>query len=174
MTIVTPGTASHADDPTLVARLVDVVNAAYARGEAGMWHPGATRTTPGEIVDLLRSGRLLLAWQDDALVGSVDVVVWDDTTAELGMVAVHPDHHGEGVGIALMEAAEAWGRARRPRMRLEVLTPCAGHPWKQRLHAWYQRRGYAIAGTEPFDDRFGHLAAALAVPCDLVVFERAW
>ena len=48
-------------DEVLVEELADLINAAYAVGEAGLWLEGTTRTGPGEIAEAIRSGGVLAA-----------------------------------------------------------------------------------------------------------------
>lgn len=175
MRTIRPAVPADADDPALVARLTHLINAAYAQGERGMWQPGASRTTTDEVATLLRQEGLLLAFDDDRLVGSVAVVRWDDHTAELGMLSADTTLRGQGIGRDLLAAAEAWGRSHgRRSMRLEILTPHGfDHPDKVFLRDWYTRQGYAPESLEPIDERFAHLASLLAVPCDLVVYRKA-
>jgi GNAT superfamily N-acetyltransferase len=114
------------------------------------------------------------AWEDDRLAGCVRVTRPDATTAELGLLAVARDATGRGVATALVRFAEAVSRDRgATRMRLELLVPRAGtHPAKVRLHAWYSRLGYRVADREDFADAYPDASLWLAVPCDLLGYEK--
>jgi GNAT superfamily N-acetyltransferase len=102
------------------------------------------------------------------LVGCARVQQLDAARAELGLVSVVPDGWGNGVGGALVEAAEERARAfGATTMELRVLTPADGvHDQKLKLRAWYERLGYAFAHTEPFE------ADALATPCEFQYFRK--
>ena len=53
-------------------------------------------------------------------------------------------------------------------MGLELLVPRQGtHPAKERLHEWYSRLGYRIAGRDDFAAAYPEVGDLLAVPCDL-------
>jgi hypothetical protein len=58
-------------------------------------------------------------------------------------------------------------------VRLELLLPrdCR-HPSKERLKAWYGRRGYRVVGTSSVEAAHPHLAPLLATPCELAVYEK--
>lgn len=72
----------------------------------------------------------------------------------VGMVTVSPLRQDGGLGRAMLEACEAYAKARgAQRMRMTVISV------RDTLIAWYQRRGYQPTGeTQPFpygDERFG-------------------
>lgn len=64
---------------------------------------------------------------------------------DIGLVAVDPESRGQGVGLALMAAAEAWS-SRQGYQQLQVVTQGANTP-ACRL---YQKCGYHIAQVEYF------------------------
>jgi GNAT superfamily N-acetyltransferase len=135
--------ATAADDADLIAQIADIVNAAYAHGEAGLWRPGWKRTTPAQIRQLVAEGGMLVATAGERIVGCAHVRDIDATTADLGLVSAAPDEWGGGTGRALVRAAEGLACARGTRaMQLELLVPRgATHPEKERLRAWSERRG---------------------------------
>lgn len=57
-----------------------------------------------------RAARTLLARDGDDVIGFLTVLVREGT-AIIDLIAVHPDHHGRGVGSALIAAFVAWVRA---------------------------------------------------------------
>ena len=157
------------DDPALAGPLRDIVNAAYDKGEAGLWRPGHERVTAAAIARCIARGELAAAYADSGAVGCVRVL-----PDELGLLAVAPDAAGRGVGRALIEFAEETARACGTGvMRLELLVPREGtHPAKLRLHERYARLGYRVAGRTEFGTAYPEIAPRLAVPCDLVVYEK--
>jgi GNAT superfamily N-acetyltransferase len=157
-----------------VAELVRLINDAYAAGEAGLWIDDTARTDETEIAASVRAGEMLLAVVDGRTVGCIRVRALDDTTAELGLVSVDPQAWGNGVGRALVVAAEDLMRARgADTMRLSLLVPRNSvHPTKQRLHEWYTRLGYAVFGSMPFEDAVPQAAPYLTAPCDLLLYRK--
>src|SRR5690242_9048232 len=93
---------------TDVAELVRVINLAY-EVEAEMFH--GTRTTDADIRERLAlpNARLFVipAVADGALAGSVYVETNGDR-GYFGMLAVNPSAQGQGLGRALVRAAEAY------------------------------------------------------------------
>jgi ribosomal protein S18 acetylase RimI-like enzyme len=150
-----------------------MINAAYAAGEEGMWHPGTPRVFEADVRAMLDAGELLTVERDGALAGSVRVRALDETVGELGILSAARE--GSGAGRELVALAEAWARERGlTTMRLQLLVPRTGtHPFKQRLHAWYSRLGYRVIGREDFADAVPEAAPYLTAPCDLVNYEKA-
>lgn len=143
--------------------LHDLVHRAY-RGDsarAGWTHEAdlleGQRTDREALRTMLTdaSQRVLVAVEDDAPIGCVEVTRRDDATAYLGMLSVDPTRQAGGVGRALIEAAErcAVEEFGASRMEMTVIRQRA------ELIAYYARRGYALTGEErPFpatDPRFG-------------------
>jgi GNAT superfamily N-acetyltransferase len=166
--------ADEAREEVLVRELVDLVNAAYAVGEAGLWLEGTTRTGPEEIAEAIRSGAMLAATLDGRLVGCAQVRPLDPSTADLGFVSAAPDHWGHGIGRELVRSAEELMRSRGvTTMQLELLVPKGwAHPEKERLRSWYARLGYAVVRSAPFEEVAAHLASQLATPCEFLIFRK--
>jgi GNAT superfamily N-acetyltransferase len=159
--------------PAPAEPLRDLVNAAYDEGEAGLWRPGRERLTLADAADCIARRELAAASDDDAIVGCVRVG-GDARTGELGLLAVARGAVGRGVGGALVRFAEETARERgATAMRLELLVPRVGtHPAKERLHAWYTRLGYRAIERAGFARTYPEAARELAVPCDLVTYEK--
>jgi hypothetical protein len=52
-------------------------------------------------------------------------------------------------------------------MQMKLLVPRDGsHPLKHRLRDWYERLGYSLVRTAPFDD------PSLAKPAEFLVFRK--
>ena len=163
-----------AHDESLVDDLVRIIDAAYAVGEDGLWLDGASRVRADEIAAAVRSGGMLAPTRDDRLVGCAYVRPLDGRTADLGLISTAPDEWGRGIGGELIRAAEELMRARRvTEMQLELLVPKDGvHPAKARLRSWYERLGYRVARSAPFEQVAAHLAPKLAVPCEFLIFRK--
>jgi GNAT superfamily N-acetyltransferase len=166
--------SSAGSDAPLVAALTGLVNAAYARGEEGIWRDGAARVTAAQMAGLIGDGEMAVATLDAAVVGCVRVRRVDGRTGELGMLAAAAAHWGSGVGRLLIGYAERLSRARGlDTMRLELLVPAArAHPHKERLHAWYTRLGYRVVRQGDLGDDYPQLVPLLAIPCDLRIYHR--
>ena len=167
--------SSAASDEILVAELVRLINRAYALGEDGMWVKGTVRTRPPQIVEAIRSGGMLAATVDGELVGCAYVTPLDETTTDLGLISVDPDRQGNGVGREIVRFAEDLMRSRGARTaQLELLVPQDWvHPKKDRLRAWYERLGYRIVRSAPFEEIASHGASELATSCEFLVFRKA-
>jgi ribosomal protein S18 acetylase RimI-like enzyme len=74
----------------------------------------------------------------------------DDGVWYLGLLTVRPDRQDQGLGRALLAAAEAHAKARGGRrIRMTVVDQ------RGSLIAWYERRGYRLTGERrpwPYDD----------------------
>jgi GNAT superfamily N-acetyltransferase len=164
-----------AADADRLAALRDVVNAAYARGEVGLWLEGTERIASEDLRGLVVSGQLAAAREDGRVVGCVRVTSLDPRTAELGLLAVAAERAESGIGRALMTFAHDLARKRgHTAIRLTLLVPREGsHPFKVRLEDWYRRQGYRVVGRADFAETHPEPAALLAVACDLVTFEHA-
>ena len=160
--------------PERVDDLAALINDVYETAERGLWHKGATRTTPAELAELIRAGQIAVATCDGEVVGSVQLHDVAPDTSEFGMLVAAPDERGTGVGRALLDFAERWSRERGLRtMQLELLVPRHWrHPSKEFLRGWYGRRGYRRVRTEVIGGAHPHLAPLLATPCDLEIHQK--
>ena len=157
----------------MIAELTEMINAAYAAGEDGMWVPGTTRVDEHEVQALVDAGELLVLERDGAVAGCVRVHAVDATTAELGLLSAA--RRDGGAGRELVALAERWACDRGlARMQLSLLVPQFGtHPFKARLHDWYSRLGYRETGRRDFADVLPESARLLTTPCDLVFYDKA-
>jgi N-acetylglutamate synthase-like GNAT family acetyltransferase len=148
------------------APFVELINAAYAIAEGRLWVDGTWRTNDAQVAEILAGDGFLRAELDGRLVGCARVRQLDDTTAELGLVAVGPDEWGSGVGSALIAAAE--DRARgfgAATIQLRVLA--ATDPARpNRLPGWYERLGFRYERSEPFE------ADGLVTECEFRYFRK--
>ena len=164
-----------AEDGALVARLADLVNAAYAIGEAGMWKPGTARVSADEIGALIRAEQLLVLRADGEIVGCVRVHDLGDSIQGFGMLAVDPHRQSGGGGGALVDAVEQRASDRGARAsQLELLVPLHGaQDSKARLKTWYSARGYALVEEGLLEHDHPELVPLLAVPCTYEVWRKA-
>jgi GNAT superfamily N-acetyltransferase len=167
--------AAAADDPVLAGELAGVINRAYAMGESGLWRDGSMRITAAEVAGAIRGGDMFVAEIDGRIAGCAHVRPLDAATADLGLVSADPDQRGRGVGRELVRAAEDLMRRRgTATAQLELLVPVGwAHPEKEQLRAWYERLGYRVVRTAPFEEVATHAASELAVPCEFLVFRKS-
>jgi GNAT superfamily N-acetyltransferase len=96
---------------------------------------------PDLIEDLDRradNGSCLVAVVEDAVVGYVEMSVVDGS-GHVDQVSVMPDHQRQGVGRALMQAAEQWASAQG--FASMTLTTFSHVPWNR---PWYEHLGYHV------------------------------
>jgi GNAT superfamily N-acetyltransferase len=121
--------------------MVEVINSAFA---VETFLEG-TRTDVNRLAEIMEKGEFLLAHDDaDNLVASVYVEV-RGTRGYFGMLAVLPSHQNQGLGRAMVQAAEEHCRQRGcTRMDLTTLS------LRPELPKFYSRLGYTETGTEEF------------------------
>ena len=120
-----------ASGDSLAGAVTEVIDAAYAVGEEGLWVRGATRTNPEVVPDdplRRRAGRD----QRRRGGGLACMRPIDASTADVGFISTRPEHWGGGIGRELVQAGEELMRSPgATQMRLELLVPKDGvHPAK--------------------------------------------
>lgn len=136
--------------------LMSLINSAFA---VESFFIRGDRVTPEQIEEYMQGGRFLLAEDAGALLGCVYVEVHGEH-AYLGLLSVDPERQKAGLGRGLVAAAEEFARemgARR--MDLTVVN------LRTELPPFYQKLGYALAGTEPIRD---HMAPRITQPCHFI------
>lgn len=151
--------------PDELPAIADLVNSAY-RGDASR----AGWTTEADYLDGQRTDAATLARDlaeapdaellilrdapDEELLGTVWLEPAEEDAWYLGMLTVKPTLQDRQLGRGLLEAAEAYARAKGAR-RIEMTVVSI----RDTLIAWYERRGYRQTGEVrpfPYDDqRFG-------------------
>lgn len=168
---------SAADDSKFVNTLVKIVNAVYSKAEEGIFLPGYKRTTPAEVADLIRGGKLAVAHlgQRGHPAGCIVVRMLSPTRGAFGMLALDSAHRGGGFGRQLVSFAEQYCRNLGCAiMQLELLVPTTfNHAFKQRMQAWYLRMGYKIVSLGQFEKDYPSLAPLLTGPTEYRIFEKA-
>jgi GNAT superfamily N-acetyltransferase len=165
--------ASAAHDDTLAAQIAQLANDVYADAERGMWQPGVPRTTPEDVARAIGAGEIMIARLDDRVVGVVRTRVADGVGWR-GMLAVHDDVRGTGVGRMLVDATEQMARdAGAEAMQVEILSPADdGNAYKREHARRSQRLGYRHVRDTDLRELDAELATLLAVPCVLRVYRR--
>ncbi|HUJ56980.1 MAG TPA: GNAT family N-acetyltransferase [Kofleriaceae bacterium] len=128
--------ATHRDADAL-ARLV---NAAYA---IESFFVDGDRTHAGEIGDLLGRGAFVVLEQPGGLAAAVYV-----QRGYFGMLSVHPERQGLGLGRRLVQVAEAMCEAEGcDAVDLRIIN------LREELGRWYRSMGYREVGTAPYEHR---------------------
>lgn len=130
--------------------LAKLVNTAYGRTpkQAGWTSEGHLIEGPRISIEQMREriqepdSVVLVADDEGSLVGCVHLDQAGGDVCEVGMLSVHVDAQGRGLGGRLLSAAEAYARdeMRVERVVLFVLTV------REELFPWYERRGYEATG----------------------------
>ena len=115
------------------------------------------RTDVPALTDFINdpAQRILIATDEGHVTGCVQITAKPGAVAYLGLLSVDPDIQANGLGKALIIAAEALAKREFGATAMEMTVI------RQRaeLIAYYERRGYALTGEErPFpldDERFG-------------------
>jgi predicted N-acetyltransferase YhbS len=118
---------------------------------------GGQRTDAQALAEMIGdpAQRILMAIEEEVVLGCVQVSQKNAETAYLGLLSVDPDLQAGGLGRALISAAENCARDdfNASSMEMTVIVQ------RQELIAYYERRGYTQTGeTRPFpldDERFG-------------------
>lgn len=134
-----------------LSRVHPMIERAY-RGESARagWTHEADLIVEGARTDLpaLRAivedaeQRLLIAEQDGAVIGCVQVSDMGKHIAYLGLLAVDPKLQAAGIGRKLLDAAERVARNVFDAKRMEMTVI----DQRDELIAWYRRRGYLPSG----------------------------
>lgn len=166
--------AASGGDSQLMAVLNDLINEVYAVAEAGLWGPGAARTTIARIAEVARGGELAVARLNGQVTGCIRIRLLGEGVGEFGLLAVAPARRGTGMGRDLVRFAEEAVRAQSCHtMQLEVLVPRDwSHPSKDFLIAWYTRAGYRQVRVGAVEESYPELAPLLATPCDFVIYRK--
>jgi len=138
--------------------LVEIINASYRIGEAGIIEDlperPFCRTSLDELNEWIDRGDIIVACEEEAndsnessLIGCIKVSKSPEY-CELGCLAVSTEYQGKGIGNLLFQAAEDQAKSLgKSHCRLDLLSP---RDWKQkhkeRLRAWYERQGYSPMG----------------------------
>jgi GNAT superfamily N-acetyltransferase len=156
--------------------IVKLTNLAF-RGEVG-WTI-ESRYIEGQRIDLKtlqanlasHPAALILIWRqenDGALLGSVWLEPKNNGVWYMGLLAVQPEQQGRQLGRQMLDASEEEARRRgAKRMRISVVNV------RQKLTAWYERRGYVRTGEmEPFPYGDESVGRPLRDDLEFVILEK--
>ncbi|MBK2295568.1 GNAT family N-acetyltransferase [Francisella philomiragia] len=154
--------------------LVKIINDAYKVAEGDLWINSAKRVTFDEMQTLINQNQIIIATNNNEIIGSVKVTKLRENIAEFGMLATAFNHRGLGIGTKLVNAAEDWARNSGFRiMQLELLTPKHYiNPSKEILKEWYTKCGYKHHSIEPFKNLFPNTYHLLAVECNFNIYHK--
>lgn len=130
----------------------DAPTLAALAGELG--YPTDAEQLLGRLAALSPTDAALIVAADaaDAPIGWCQVELFrtliEPLSALIVGLVVGDGHRSEGIGVALLEAAEGWARARDCR-RMVVATRIT----RERAHRFYAREGYAVNKTSYFLDK---------------------
>jgi ribosomal protein S18 acetylase RimI-like enzyme len=156
------------------SEIATLVNSAY-RGDSSRqgWTTEAdlldgTRTDAAAIEDLIKKpGYTLLKYSESGKILACVELHRDGQRLYLGMLTVSPQLQGQGIGKAMMRAAEHHGRSLGCRAVYMTVISI-----RKELIDWYQRHGYRPTGErKPFafsDPRFGQPKQ----PLEFIVLEK--
>ncbi|MFC4407592.1 GNAT family N-acetyltransferase [Haloarchaeobius iranensis] len=136
--------ATVEDADTLAA----VYRTAYRENRRLGFPAKAESATAETVTGWIREHHVLVATVDGEVVGGVRLSATDPDRVKLSRLAVHEDRKGEGIGSALVDAAEAWVRE-TGRETVWLTTPDE-HPF---LPEFYRSRGYEKTGDYPLEYR---------------------
>jgi predicted N-acetyltransferase YhbS len=134
-------------------KITTVINSAFRAVE--QFFVEGNRVDVGEVLNLLSSGKFLLAESEHTLLGCVYVEPRrldgnrssseSEARAYLGLLAVGPGAQQSGLGSMLMDAAEDYCRSLGLRfMDIKVVN------LREELPGFYRKRGYVKTGTSAF------------------------
>ena len=120
------------------------------------------RTDIAEVAAAMSTGPFILATDHDhRLIGGIHVEV-RGARGYFGMLAVHPEVQGRGLGRQLIAAAETHCRSAGCRgMDLDVVN------LRQELPAFYESLGYRVCGTAPFP-----AVERISQPCHFIIMSK--
>ena len=123
------------------SEMMPAINSAFAIEE----FMEGTRTDEARLAEMMRAGDFLVAEDEFGQVIASVYVEQRGTRGYLGMLAVHPQCQGKGLGRLMIEAAESYFRERACQgVDLVVVT------LRPDLPPFYRRLGYVERGTEEF------------------------
>jgi GNAT superfamily N-acetyltransferase len=134
---------------TRVRRAMREDNDAIAALAGQLGYPTSAAEMQLRLEPLLAVDReaVFVAVEDDVVIGWIQVgitmSVESGDFAEIRGLVIDEAHRSRGAGAQLVDAAEAWGRARglsRMRVRSNIL--------RERTHRFYERHGYTVRKTQ--------------------------
>ena len=148
----------RAATPTDAANVAALVTLAY---QVEAFFVEGDRTDTNDVLKRLERGNFLLLEDAGTLAGCVYV---EDRGARgyFGMLSIDPRHQRQGLGAALVGAAERWCAQRGcPVVEIEVVN------LRTELPPFYRKLGYVEQETRPFPD-----PERCKLPCHFIVMSK--
>ncbi|MCS5735089.1 GNAT family N-acetyltransferase [Herbiconiux daphne] len=166
--------SDDAEDRQQMNAITNMVNDVFSIEDEGMWRPGHTRTSVDRIVQMAKSGELVVAELDGELVGVIRVQRIDDRTAYSSMLVTHPDHRGQGLARQLRQYVfDYLRRLGITTLRIDNIAPrYIDRKATEFMTDWNERAGYVVVGRVPVEEVHPEVAPMLLVPCDFIQYER--
>ncbi|PSH04241.1 MAG: hypothetical protein CXZ00_07710 [Acidobacteria bacterium] len=143
-----------------IAEMVEVINAAF---DEENFFANRPRTNREQLVEHFRSGYFLLAYKASRLISSVYYELKGER-GYVGMLAVHPNNQGCGIGRTMMQAAENMLRDHGCKVA-EIYVVSV----RTALLPIYRKMGYQEAGTVQLPEE---LREKLTMPIELIRMEK--
>jgi len=141
-----------------VPALTRLINLAY---EVEKFFKAGDRTDEGEVGEMVDRSAFLVHEEQGRVVGCVHIIV-NGERGYFGLLAVHPEKRGQGLGARLVAGAETFCREAGCRaMDLSVVD------LRTELPPFYRALGYAERTTAPFP----HPERATR-PCHMIVMSK--
>lgn len=138
-----------------ISLVYEIMRNAYAVTEVEIWGENYIRISKEDFLDLFSKNEIFIARLNDEIVGCIHVYKVSNDTFSFGLLAVDFNKKGEGIGRALITAAEKHAKENGAKhMEIEILRASdILVPIKQVLHDWYQRLGYVFINSVSFLER---------------------
>lgn len=151
---------------------------AYANTESELWGKNYVRMSQEAFKAIIDRGELIVARNDHGIVGSIRVYEEAPHIFNFSVFSVAKELRGEGIGRALVLAAEEHARNHGGKiMTLEILRPQLFEmPAKTVLTSWYKGMGYQYKCSALFEERKPHEIAKskeLIIPAVFDCYEKA-
>lgn len=146
--------------------LYEIMRDAYARTEVEIWGENYVRIPRAEFEQLIDHETILGAQLEGKIVGTLYLKNISSEKSSFGLLGVDTSVEGKGIGSQLVEAAETQARKEGAQeMIIDILRPRDFEiAVKNRLRAWYEKKGYEYTHSEDFQDRRPDRAKDLKVP----------
>jgi len=159
----------------IVQDVTNLINQAFSSSEKGIWKNEVGRTSIKEVATFIKNKEILLAKFKEEIVGCAHVRAAEKDIGGFGMLSVDEKYKKMGIATEVVNFIEQWYQQQSfQKIQLELLMPQKSiHPSKEMLKNWYERIGYQLISNESFENSYEHLAQKLAIPCELVIFQKS-
>ena len=133
-----------------IKKVYDIIIKGYELTEEEVWGKQYVRIFPDEFTELVNSGNIHVAVYNNQVAGGIYVYQIDDETYGFGLLASEFTLNGQGIGTALINAAEQLAlQNKASRMAIEILrVKGVDVESKLILARYYERLGYVYTHSE--------------------------